>query len=124
LSKSFEAEISKTCPQQHLLGHETYKNNDASSLRKAVEHVMQQHFHTIFFPGYFSDQDTLEGAIQEAILGRSHGPASDITILGGDGLDDFINPNHNTFSTIYSTVYSYPLENDVPSNFLFFLSCT
>lgn len=38
--------------------------------------------------------------------------ASQFTILGGDGLIDIVNPNHNTFVTTYATVYAMPLKKD------------
>ncbi len=110
LSADFEGELGK-CGMPY--DRERYTINNAQSIQSAVDNAMQKHYTFIFFAGYISDQDTLENRIQENSLRNSSGSSSNVTILGGDGLD-ITNPDHNTFAPIYMTAYTYPLKNDAP----------
>jgi hypothetical protein len=88
-------------------------DGNAASIKKATQNAVRQGETFIFFPGYESDLDTLQAQIQSNALSRNMSQnSSPITILGGDGLlDDIANPNHNTFASLYATVYATPLEN-------------
>lgn len=115
LSQSFEKKIEK-CPTNIPVYHDPYQTNDPTSIRAAADHAIAQHYPFIFFPGYFPDQDALEGEIQRMLLSRYDRSSSNVTIFSGDGLDELANTNHNTFATIYSTEYTFPLDNNTSTD--------
>jgi hypothetical protein len=105
LSSNFSDAIARCFDQDHI-HYENYQNGNASSIQSAVKNALAQKYMYIFFPGYESDLDTLQAEIQSS----SQGAGAHVTILGGDGLEDVVNPNHDTFVSVYSTVYASPLR--------------
>lgn len=106
LSASFQGNV-QACLHNGNIDSESYRRNEASSIQNAVTRaVTQKHDQYIFFPGYISDLDTLEAQVQSLLLGSTF----HVTILGGDGLYDINSSTHNTFATIYTTVYGSPLD--------------
>lgn len=112
LSNKFTQSISSCVDAAHR-HYELYQNGSAVSIQRAAQDAVQNNYRFIFFPGYEEDLDTLQAQIQQS---TQQNPAAHFTILGGDGLTDIVNPNHNTFVTTYATVYAMPLDNnDGPS---------
>jgi len=112
LSNKFTQSISDCVDAAHR-HYEQYQNGNAISIQRAAQDAVQKNYSFIFFPGYEEDLDTLQAQIQQSI---QQNPKAQFTILGGDGLTDIVNPNHNTFVTTYATVYAMPLDNnDEPS---------
>jgi ABC-type branched-subunit amino acid transport system substrate-binding protein len=111
LSSKFGGAIT-SCFDQFHIHYEPYQNGNAASIQAATKHAIAQKYTFIFFPGYEPDLDTLQAQIQSS----TQDTKPDITILGGDGLEDIENPNHDMFIPVYTTVYASPLKNDVPEN--------
>jgi hypothetical protein len=111
LSSNFSDAIASCFDQDHI-HYENYQNGKASSIQAAVKNAVAQKYTYIFFPGYESDLDTLQAQIQSS----AQETGTHVTILGGDGLEDVVNPNHDTFVPVYSTVYASPLRESVPLN--------
>ncbi|GCF10646.1 hypothetical protein [Dictyobacter arantiisoli] len=107
LSSNFKDAVTSCFTADHI-HYENYLNGNLASIKLATKHAMDQHYSLIYFPGYESDLDTLQAQIQSSVQGRS---SHSITILGGDGLEDVVNPGHDTFAPVYSTVYASPLAN-------------
>lgn len=89
----------------------TYSIGDASSIQKAVDLALSQHATYIFFSGYDKDLDTVELEIHQVLPERY---ARDITIIGGDGINNVDPVTHYSYNRVYATSFAGPLPQNSP----------
>jgi len=87
-----------------------YTNGDPTSIREAVDQALKQHARYLLFPGYDQDMDTVELEIHQVL--QDH--ANDITIIGGDGINNVDATTHYSYNHVYATAFTGPLSQTNP----------
>jgi hypothetical protein len=89
----------------------TYTNYDTGSIQQAVDKALSdQQVKYIFFPGYDTDMNTVELEIHKV----SPDHARDITILGGDGINNVDATTYYAYNRVYATAFAGPLPDNNP----------
>jgi ABC-type branched-subunit amino acid transport system substrate-binding protein len=88
----------------------SYTNGDTNSIQNAVTQALKQHVTYILFPGYDVDMDTVELEIHQTL--QEH--ARDITIIGGDGINNVDATTHYSYNLVYATTFAGPLPKTDP----------
>jgi hypothetical protein len=82
-----------------------YTTGDPSSIQQAVEEAVKGRAKYILFPDHDQNMDIIEIKIQEIL--QDH--ASDITVIGGGGINNVDRATHYSYTRVYATSSTGPL---------------
>ncbi len=88
----------------------SYTTGDPDSIRQAVREALDWRVKYILFPDYDQNMDTVELEIHRVL--QDH--ASDITILGGGGINNVDATTHYSYTRVYATSSAGPLQENDP----------